>query len=67
MAIQRGENEGILTSKILVEKKMRQMFDSYIRQSIVRVVHQSHEPLFVDIITDCYTRLVNPAIQKSVR
>ena len=64
LALNRGENEKILTVKVEAEKEP--VF-TYLKSRIIVKEHPEITPLLIETIADSYDRLIFPAIEREVR
>ncbi|MFI3200429.1 MAG: Tex family protein [Eubacteriales bacterium] len=64
LALNRGENEKILTVKVLapIERIIR-----YLEKSVIKKENSNTTPLLKAIVEDSYTRLIAPAIEREIR
>uniref|UniRef100_A0A914VHL8 S1 motif domain-containing protein n=1 Tax=Plectus sambesii TaxID=2011161 RepID=A0A914VHL8_9BILA len=66
LAIERGENDKILSMKIQPANHLFNEFQNFIYTKLGLRIHPTHKQLFNEIIADCYKRLVEPAIERCV-
>lgn len=64
LALNRGENEKILTVKVLapIEKIL-----SYLEHSIITQKNDITTPILKNVVQDSYERLISPAIEREIR
>lgn len=64
LALNRGENEKILTVKILspTDKILR-----YLEKNVILRDNKITSPILEEVVVDCYNRLIAPAIEREIR
>ncbi len=64
LALNRGENEKILTVKVVapIERILR-----YLEKSVITKKNEYSTPILQEIVEDSYTRLIAPAIEREIR
>lgn len=64
LAINRGENEKILTVKV---EAPEEKISGYLERQIIRNDNPYTSPLLRDVVADSYKRLIAPAIEREIR